>query len=77
MGLLDRLFGRRHHDRYGPQQYGQQGYGDEQYGGHGYGDEQYGGHGYGDAAPHRAGGRAGQLSDEQAVARYRYLLRTA
>ena len=67
MGLLDRLFGRRDHDRYGPQQYGQQGYG----------DEQYGGYRYGDAAPHRAGGRAGQLSDEQAVARYRYLLRTA
>ncbi len=51
MGLLDRLFGRRQHQEYGPPAH-------------------RGGHG----AQH--GGQAG-LSDQQAIERYRYLLRTA
>jgi hypothetical protein len=61
MGLLDRLFGRRDRPQYGAQQYGNQ-----------YGDQQYG-----SRPQHRGGGRNETLSDEQAVARYRYLLRTA
>jgi hypothetical protein len=57
MGLLDRLFGRRHQEEY-----------------RGYQDARYQ-----DAAPRYASpGRGPQnLTDEQAVERYRYLLRTA
>src|SRR3954471_20284047 len=53
MGLLDRLFGRRHQERYRDT--------------------------YRDSAPGytSSGRRRDNLPDEQAVARYRYLLRTA
>jgi hypothetical protein len=52
MGLLDRLFGRRHQEEY---------------------------RGYDDAGPRYASprGRPQNMTDEQAVERYRYLLRTA
>ena len=61
MGLLDRLFGRSSHG--GGPQYGQPQYGQQQHG-----QQRY-------AQP--AGGRGEQLPDDQAIARYRYLLRTA
>ena len=62
MGLLDRLFGRSRQQQAAP------------YPGQGYGSQ-----GYADQAPGRYARQAdGQpLPDEQAVARYRYLLRTA
>jgi hypothetical protein len=61
MGLLDRLFGRRHRndEQYGPAQYEDRNAHQQ--------PAQYG--------EHR--GRPDNLPDEQAVARYRYLLRTA
>ncbi|TQN40780.1 hypothetical protein FHU33_0129 [Blastococcus colisei] len=63
MGLLDRLFGR--HPRGGPQQHGS-----GQYGQQAYAPQQYG-------PPGGPSGRREQLPDDQAIARYRYLLRTA
>jgi hypothetical protein len=62
MGLLDRLFGRHHRDD-------GRGYAQDAYAHDGYAQEP------GFDAPPRASRR--QLPDEQAVARYRYLLRTA
>ncbi|MCW2683695.1 MAG: hypothetical protein JWP33_1608 [Blastococcus sp.] len=71
MGLLARLFGRNRH----PQGYQEDGSG--QYGAAPYAGGQHGGRQYG-AGQHAGGrGRPEQLPDEQAVARYRYLLRTA
>ena len=61
MGLLDRLFGRRQQQ----QDPAHDGYAA---GGHGYGDDQRG---------QGRGGHQGRLSDDQAIERYRYLLRTA
>jgi hypothetical protein len=69
MGLLDRLFGRnRRDDGRGParDRYAQDGYATDAYADDGYAQDP----GYG--PPPRE-----QLTDEQAVARYRYLLRTA
>jgi hypothetical protein len=71
MGLLDRLFGRSGRSSpYGPQDgqsYGQSRYDDGQYGQPQYGQQQYG----------PPGGSAPRSADEQAIERYRYLLRTA
>jgi hypothetical protein len=82
MGLLDRLFGRRSrppHQEYGGHGYGQQGYdrGYDQGYDPGY-DRGYGpdrGQGYAGQEP--PAGRGERLPDDQAIARYRYLLRTA
>ncbi|ROS74862.1 hypothetical protein EDF24_2299 [Curtobacterium sp. PhB130] len=68
MGFLDRLLGRE--DRSQQQQQQQQGWNAQQPQGYRYGQQSY------DAAP--AGGGAGaRPEDQQAVDRYRYLLRTA
>ena len=66
MGLLDRLFGRR-----------RDGYGDRQYDASQYDVPQYDVPQY--PPPQQAGSPRGgrQLTDEQAIERYRYLLRTA
>jgi hypothetical protein len=63
MGLLDRLFGRRRHQEYPPQAHP--------------GGYPHDGGGYGGAAHSGTSGGQGGLSDQQAIERYRYLLRTA
>lgn len=74
MGFLDKLFGRS--DQTQPHQQASGGYGQQ-----GYGQQGYGQQGYGQPAPGYAPGPPAQgqqqVSDEQALARYRYLLRTA
>lgn len=71
MGLFDRLFGRPPRGpRYGSDQYGSDRYGSGQHGSARYGQQPYRPRG----AP---SGRQEQLPDDQAIARYRYLLRTA
>jgi hypothetical protein len=63
MGLLDRLFGRRRPAH------------DQEYDGYQYAAPQYGGYQSPPAPEH--GRQGGALTDQQAIERYRYLLRTA
>ena len=73
MGLLDRLFGRRRPSSPYPDQYGDPRYGEQPY------ERPYGAPPYGAQQPY--GGQpaptAPRSADEQAIERYRYLLRTA
>jgi hypothetical protein len=74
MGFFDRLFGRGdRRDESASQQYGQGQYGQNQYGG------QYGQNQYGEPTRYMGPGQDPnqQMTDQQAVERYRYLLRTA